>query len=101
MWVCASVLFLLAAFACFPGAAQELDAPCDFLHKSGLSALEKHQYSEAANEFERALDVCPTHRAILLELSEAYAHNRDFPSAIRAAGTFLESEPNSVPGTLT
>jgi tetratricopeptide (TPR) repeat protein len=55
----------------------------------------------AVSEFERALDSCPKQRGILLDLSQAYAHNRNFPPAIRVAQQFLESEPDSIPGRLT
>jgi tetratricopeptide (TPR) repeat protein len=101
------LLYVLVGFACHSGTAQEpVDASCDLpgsssLRKSGLSALEKHQYSVAVSDFKRALDTCPKQREILLDLSQAYAHNRDFPPAIRVAQQFLESEPDSIPGRLT
>ncbi len=101
------VLCLLALSACSPGTAQEpVDGPCDLLNSSSLrasalAALDKHHYGLAVSEFERALEACPKQRAILLDLSQAHAHNRDFPPAIRAANQFLESEPNSIPGRLT
>jgi protein O-GlcNAc transferase len=96
-------LLLMGGPACF---AQEFkDAPCDLpysssLHNSALGALDQHQYSAAALEFQRALDACPKQRIILLDLSRAHARNRDFPQAIRAAQKFLDSEPNSTSGRL-
>lgn len=102
-----SVLCLLALSAYLPGACQETaDVTCDSfnsssLRKSATSALEKHDYRTAVSAFQQALDACPKQRAILLELSLAYARNRDFPSAIRAAQQFLELEPNSISGRLT
>jgi tetratricopeptide (TPR) repeat protein len=89
------------------GSAQDsTDAGCDLLNsssirKNALTALDQHRYSMAAVDFQRALDACPGQRIILLDLSQAQAHNRDFPSAIRAAQEFLKSEPNSISGRLT
>src|ERR1700676_3837696 len=75
------------------------DAPCDLvnsssLRNSALGAFDRHQYSAAALEFQRALDACPKQRIILLDLSRAHARNRDFPQATRAAQKFLESVPD-------
>jgi tetratricopeptide (TPR) repeat protein len=103
----AALLCVLTGFGYHPGAAQEpVDSPCDLpgsslLRQTGLSALEKHQYSVAVSAFERALHDCPKERGILLDLSQAYARSRDFSPAIRAAQQFLESEPNSILGRLT
>src|SRR5215472_14488469 len=63
------------------------DVPCDLLGSSsfrqnGLTAIERRQYGVAAQEFEKALKACPKQRAVLLDLSQAHAHNRDFPQAI-------------------
>src|SRR5690242_16264121 len=79
------------------------DNDCDLLNsssfrKSADTALEKRQYGLAAQEFQKALDACPEQRVILLDLSQAQAHNRDFPQALHAAQRFLELEPNSITG---
>ena len=96
-WLTVCVL-LLSISTCF--------AQCDLvtsssLRANGLGALDRHQYSAAAAEFQRALDACPEQRVILLNLSQAHARARDFPQAIRAAQAFLEAEPNSIAGRLT
>jgi tetratricopeptide (TPR) repeat protein len=88
---------VLGASACF--------AQCDFvasseLRASAAAALDRHQYSTAAAEFQRALDACPEQRILLLDLSQARARAREFPQAIRAAQAFLEAEPNSMAGRL-
>jgi tetratricopeptide (TPR) repeat protein len=93
-WLTVCVL-LAGISACF--------AQCDLvtsssLRANGLGALDRHQYSAALVELQRALDACPEQRVILLDLSQAHAHARNFPEAIRAAQTFLEAEPNSVAG---
>jgi tetratricopeptide (TPR) repeat protein len=104
--ICRGVLCLVALFACPCGVSQvRADGACDLLNSSSLrknavTALEKRQYGVAVTDFRQALDACPKQRTILLELSEAYARNRDFPRAIRAAQEFLESEANSIPGGL-
>ena len=104
--ICMGLLCLVALFACPCGVSQVRDdGACDLgisstLRKHAVTALEKHQYGVAVTEFRQALDACPKQRAILLELSEAYARNRDFPLAIRAAQEFLEEEANSIPGRL-
>jgi protein O-GlcNAc transferase len=90
-------LLLPGIFTCF--------AQCDLvtsssLRTNGLGALDRHQYSAAAVEFQRALDVCPEQRVILLDLSQAHARARNFPEAIRVAQRFLEEEPNSIAGRL-
>ncbi len=100
------IVFLLALLAFAPaGAQQPSDSGCNILdssalRKNGLAAVEKHQYALAATEFQRALDACPTQHAILLDLAQAYARQRDFAPAIQAAQRFLESEPTSVSGRL-
>jgi tetratricopeptide (TPR) repeat protein len=81
------------------------EAPCDLvnsssLRNSALEALDRHQYSAAVLEFQRALDACPMQRTILLDISQAHARNRDFPQAIRAAQEFLQSTPDSISGHL-
>src|SRR5437868_5531117 len=88
---------VLCAAACF--------AQCDLVASSALrasasAALDRHRYSAAAVEFQRALDACPEQRVILLDLSQAHARARNFPEAIRAAQTFLEAEPNAIAGRL-
>jgi tetratricopeptide (TPR) repeat protein len=93
-------LLLLCAAAAFAG-----DDDCDLLNsssfrKSADAALEVRQYGLAAQEFQKALDACPAQRLILLDLSQAQAHNRDFPQALHTAQRFLELEPNSIPGRL-
>jgi tetratricopeptide (TPR) repeat protein len=88
---------VLGASACF--------AQCDLVASSalrahGLAALDRHQYSAAAVEFQRALDACPEQRVILLDVSQAHARARNFLEAIRAAQNFLEAAPNSIAGRL-
>lgn len=89
--------------ACY--AQESTDARCDLLFSSSLrnsaqAAFDQHRYDAAALEFQRALDACPRQQAILLDLSQAHARNRDFPQAIRAAQEFLQSDPNSISGRL-
>jgi tetratricopeptide (TPR) repeat protein len=98
------VLLLITIQAC--PAQDTAEAACDLfnsssLRKSALAALDQHRYSVAAADFQRALDACPKQRTILLDLSQAQAHNRDFPSAIRSAQEYLHSEPDSISGRLT
>jgi tetratricopeptide (TPR) repeat protein len=96
--------FLLLFLLVSPAAGQP-SQPCDLVRSAALrrnarEALQKRHYGDAAQQFQQALDACPTGRDLLLDLSEAQAHERKFPEAIRAAEQFLEREPNSVPGKL-
>jgi tetratricopeptide (TPR) repeat protein len=89
-----------------PVAAQEpARAPCDLLRssterRSGLDALAQKQYAAAVTQLRNAFDACPAQHSILLELSRANAHRRDFQGAIAAARQYLELEPGSVEGRL-
>ncbi|HUJ22285.1 MAG TPA: tetratricopeptide repeat protein [Bryobacteraceae bacterium] len=99
----AALLAPLAFF--FQAAPQAADGPCDLARSASLrekarSALQGHQYDQAAQEFQEALHACPRQHAILLEVSEAQTHRRDFAEAIRAAQEFLALEPNSLSGSL-
>lgn len=81
------------------------EAGCDFqgsaaAHKDAAAAMEKRDYGLAARDFQQAFDACPAHRALLLDVAQAQARNRDFPSAVHAAQQFLASEPGSIPGRL-
>jgi len=69
---------VLGASPCF--------AECDpvassSLRTSAAAALDQHQYSAAAAEFERALDACPEQRILLLDLSQAHARAREFTAS--------------------
>jgi tetratricopeptide (TPR) repeat protein len=106
--MCDGLAGLLVCIAtAVPAAAQgpAVDVTCDLinslsLRNNALAALEKREYDVAVREFQRAWEACPKQAAILLELSQAYAHNREFPHAIRAAQQFLEAQPESIPGRL-
>ena len=52
------------------------------LRQSGQQALQKRQYDAAVEQFQRALDACPTQRGILLEISQAQSHRKQFAEAI-------------------
>jgi len=84
---------------------QSLDAICDTAHslalrQSARDAFDKHQYQVAALHFSEALQECPAQRDILIELSEAQAHLRQFDLAIRSIREFLEQQPTSTSGRL-
>lgn len=70
------------------------------LRQSGQQALQKRQYDAAVEQFQRALDACPTQRGILLEISQAQSHRKQFAEAIAAARQFLAQEPTSLKGRL-
>src|SRR5579859_2109236 len=86
--------------------AQEADiTDCDesqsaSLREAARQAVQKHQYEQAALQFRRAYETCPQQSALLLELSDAQAHGRHFPEAIRTAQQFLDRQRGSVPGML-
>jgi len=97
------LLFLaVTAFA----AAQESNIPsCDELRSASLReearrALQKRQYEQAALQLRQAFEACPQQSAVLLDLSDAQAHGRHFPEAIRAAQQFLDRQRGSIPGML-
>src|SRR6266851_9006108 len=101
-YACALLFLGLAPLA----AAQESEiATCDDSRSASLRdearrAFQKRQYAEAALQFRQAFEACPLQSALLLELSEAQAHSRHFPEAIRAAQQFLDRQRGSVPGML-
>lgn len=85
--------------------SQTASEPCNLmestsLRASGRTVFEKHQYDQAAEQFQRAFDACPAQYSVLLDLSEAQSHRRNFSAAIAAAQQFLQLEPNSVDGSL-
>src|SRR5580765_7096497 len=88
----ACILFFLALAPL--AAAQESEIPaCDdsrsaSLHEEARGAFQKRQYEQAALQFRQAFEACPQQSALLLELSEAQAHARQFPQAIRTAQQF-------------
>lgn len=55
---------------------------------------------QAAQQLQKAFEACPAQHGVLLDLSDAYTHGRDFAQAIRAAQEFLGIEPKSVTGIL-
>jgi len=67
---------------------------------TGREELRGGRYAAAAKAFQQAFDACPSQHGILLELSDADVHGREFPEAIRAAQRFLGLEPASVDGRL-
>ncbi len=101
-YACALLFLGLAPLA----TAQESEVPtCDdsrsaSLREEARRAVQKHQYEQAAVQFRQAFEACPQQSALLLELSEAQAHGRHFPEAIRTAQQFLDGQPGSVPGRL-
>ena len=99
------VLVLQVASIAPANGQQSAQEACDSAHSlalrgSGRDAFDKHQYEVAARRFSEALDACPRQRDILIELSEAQVHLRQFDLAIRSVREFLEREPASVPGRL-
>jgi len=98
------VIFLLLLLFASLGIAQPVET-CNAddsraLRQSGREAFQKRHYDAAAEQFRRALDACPTERGILLEISQAQAHRRQFTEAIAAAQQFLAQEPTSLQGRL-
>jgi tetratricopeptide (TPR) repeat protein len=87
----------------FAAAQQGAESACDLaasaaLHTNAREAIQKRQYDQAARLLQQAFASCPNQRALLLELSDAQAHHRDFAESIRAAEQFLKIEPNSIAG---
>jgi tetratricopeptide (TPR) repeat protein len=102
---CRADLLSFLLFLPFAVGQEGPETACDLtssaaLRGSAREATQKHQYDQAAHQFQQALAACPNQRAILLELSDAQAHRRDFTESIRTAEQFLKGEPNSVAGRL-
>jgi len=101
-YACILLFLSLASLA----AAQESGiATCDDSRSASLrdearQAFQKRRYEQAALQFRQAFEACPRQSALLLELSDAQAHGRHLPEAIRASQQFLESQPGSMPGRL-
>jgi tetratricopeptide (TPR) repeat protein len=86
-------------------AAQEPTALCDLLRSSRLEqsareAFDQKLYEGAARDFQAAFDACPSHHAILLELSETQLRRREFQPAIQAAQRYVALEPDKPAGKL-
>jgi tetratricopeptide (TPR) repeat protein len=82
-----------------------LDTTCDTarsiaLQQSAREALEKHQYEIAMRDFSEALRECPAQRDIIIELSQAQAHLRQFNPAIQSLQAYLKQQPDSIPAQL-
>jgi tetratricopeptide (TPR) repeat protein len=70
------------------------------LQQSARDAFDKHQYGAAARTFSEAFQECPAQRDILIDLSQALAHLRQFDLAIGSLREFLDQQPASTPGRL-
>lgn len=99
------LLALQVASVALANGQQSLDARCDTPHigvlrQSAREAFDKHQYEVAARHFSEVLHECPAQREILIELSQAQAHLRQFDLAIRSLQQFFEQQPASISGRL-
>ena len=100
------LILLLQIAPLGPSSGQlSLDTTCDTVHsmalrKSARDALDKHLYEVAEQDFSEALRECPAQRDIVIELSQAQAHLRQFDPAIQSLQAYLKQEPESIPAQL-
>jgi len=102
------LLLLLVAQAVFvtPAARQQGSGePCDrtrssALRQSGRQALASQKYELAVRTLSEALQACSAERDILIEISQAQAHLRQFDRAVASIREFLRKEPASLPGRI-
>lgn len=101
-------LLILVLQIAAPGPTEgqlNLETSCDTvqsmaLRQSARAALSKNQYEIAAGDFSEALRECPAQTDIVIELSQAQAHLRQFDAAIQSLQAYLKQQPASVPAQL-